>query len=351
MRSYTPDNNGISDTLGEGPYDGEIAEEELWFLPGPMEDEPDYLPPGPRADANECAQIAAWELAQAEQAVHLAQVASRFGALDERLRRGPGGWRHRLALIEASELSWFVGDRVSIDRLGLWHTMRTSAASEDTGALQRAAWAFRRLASGPGPDQALASFLGRRDIPGQDPLSDKISTWNAIMTEAGTLHPIVRACFAFHLWPLAGIGVEGDMLEGAVVAGRISANEGQGGTLFVPVLMGGAGSLGGGGYPADRLRRWLQATEQGLMRAMRHIDQLERWEDTAKDQASSLSGRTPPRLIELFCNWPLVSAPMAEDLTGVSRAAIQRNLAWLEAQGLVKEVTGQGRFRVWRAVL
>lgn len=87
------------------------------------------------------------------------------------------------------------------------------------------------------------------------------------------------------------------------------------------------------------------------MRAMRHIDQLERWEIKARDQASSLSGRTLPRLIELFCNWPLVSAPMAEQLIGVSRAAIQRNLAWLETQGLVKEVTGQGRFRVWRAVL
>jgi len=42
---------------------------------------------------------------------------------------------------------------------------------------------------------------------------------------------------------------------------------------------------------------------------------------------------------------------MAEELTGASRAAVQRNLACLEALGLVKEVTGQGRYRVWRAVL
>ena len=38
---------------------------------------------------------------------------------------------------------------------------------------------------------------------------------------------------------------------------------------------------------------------------------------------------------------------MAETLTGASRAAVQRNLAWMEAHGLIREVTGQGRFRMW----
>ncbi|WP_336420721.1 hypothetical protein [Roseovarius sp. D22-M7] len=351
MRSYPPEKNGIAESHREGPYDDEIAEEELWFLPGPMEEEPDFLPPLPRAEADERAQIAGWELTQGEQAAHLGRVAARFGALDERLRRGPEGWRHRLALIEASELSWLTECRVSTDRLGLWHAMRISAASDDTSALQRATWAFRRLAGGPGPEPDLAGFLGRQEIPRQDPLSEKVATWNAIMSAAGRLHPIVRACFAFYLWPLTGIGIEDDRLEGAVVAGRISASEGQGGILFVPVLMGGAGTLRGGGDPAERLRNWLKAAEQGLVRAMRHIDQLERWEDTARDRAACLSGRTPSRLIEAFCSWPLITAPMAEKFTGVSRAAIQRNLAWFEAQGLVTEVTGQGRFRIWRAVL
>jgi Fe2+ or Zn2+ uptake regulation protein len=40
---------------------------------------------------------------------------------------------------------------------------------------------------------------------------------------------------------------------------------------------------------------------------------------------------------------------MAEALTGASRAAVQRNLAWMEARGLIREVTGQGRYRMWRA--
>jgi Fe2+ or Zn2+ uptake regulation protein len=39
---------------------------------------------------------------------------------------------------------------------------------------------------------------------------------------------------------------------------------------------------------------------------------------------------------------------MAESMTGASRAAVQRNLAWMEAKGLTREVTGQGRYRMWR---
>jgi CO/xanthine dehydrogenase Mo-binding subunit len=36
-------------------------------------------------------------------------------------------------------------------------------------------------------------------------------------------------------------------------------------------------------------------------------------------------------------------------LTGASRAAVQRNLPWMEARGLIREMTGQGRYRMWRA--
>ena len=162
------------------------------------------------------------------------------------------------------------------------------------------------------------------------------------------LHPLVRACFAFHLWPLTGIGPEGDVLEGAVVAARLSGAEGQGGALFAPLQIGGAGGLRGAD-PKERLGRWLKAAEQGTIGSMRQIDQLEAWETRAISRSSRLSGRTPPRLISVLRDWPLVTAPMAEELTGASRATIQRNLAWLEAEGLLREVTGQGRFRVRRA--
>lgn len=62
-----------------------------------------------------------------------------------------------------------------------------------------------------------------------------------------------------------------------------------------------------------------------------------------------LSCRTPPSLRAVLTEWPLVFAPMVEAITGVSRISVQRNLAWMEAQGLICEVSGLGRYRMWRA--
>lgn len=125
----------------------EAHEEDLWFLPGPLDEEPDDLPPGPRAEPAETSVIDDWAKAEAAHAALLARVAGRLGALDDRLLRGPEGWRHRLALIEAADLSWFAGDRVSSDGLALWVSMRLSGAQDDTNALARAHWAVRRLAT------------------------------------------------------------------------------------------------------------------------------------------------------------------------------------------------------------
>ena len=349
MKKHLSDINKETYSLTSGPYDDEAAEEDLWFVSGPLEDAPGRLVSLPHGEPDEHAQLKSWEQAQGAQALHLARVAARFGALDQRLRLAPQGWRHRLALMEASNLSWLAGDRVSVDRLGLWLAMRIGTSGDDTTALQRAGWAFRRLSGGPGPEPDLAGFLNRHEVEGEDPLSDRVAAWNAVMEAAAALHPIVRACLAFHLWPVSGIGLEGDIREGGVVALRISASDGQGAALFVPIMTGGSGRLRGSGEPSDKLRRWLQASEQGLIRAMRHLDQLEQWEITARDRVAGLSGRTPPRLIEALLGWPLVTAPMAERLTGSSRAAVQRNLAWFEAEGLIQELTRQGRFRMWRA--
>jgi hypothetical protein len=91
--------------------------------------------------------------------------------------------------------------------------------------------------------------------------------------------------------------------------------------------------------------------DNGCLAAMRHLDDLEIWSTQAETVMSVLSGRTPPALRAALTEWSLVSAPMAETLIGASRAAVQRNLVWMEARGLICEVTGQGRFRMWRAAV
>jgi hypothetical protein len=330
----------------------ETSEDDLWFLPGPMEVEPDYLPPGPRAELRETAVLDDWRKAEAVNAARLARVAGRIGALDDRLRRGPKGWRHRLALMEAADLSWFVGDRIGPDRLALWISMRLSGVQDNTAALARVGWAVRRLTGGPGPEVDLSAFLDRRDpenIAGEaETFADRAGGWLDLIAQVADLHPITRACVGFRFWSLAGHGQQGDRMEAAITAARIAASEGKG-AVFAPLAMGGAGGLRAGGPPADRLARWLDGMETACLTAMRHLDDIEAWSVRAEAEMTSLSGKTPRALRAVLTEWPLVSAPMGEVLTNASRAAVQRNLTWMEARGLIREVTGQGRFRLWAA--
>ena len=331
--------------------DEEAHEDDLWFLPGPLEEEPDDLPPGPRAEPPDTAVVDDWAKAEGVHAARLAGVAGRLGALDDRLLRGPEGWQYRLALIEAADLSWFAGDRVSADRLALWVSMRLSGAQDDPNALARVGWAIRRLTGGPGPKGDLAAFLDRRDPDSiedsAERFEDRAGGWLHVMAAAANLHPITRACMGFHLWNLAGLGQHGDQMEAAVTASRIAASDGSG-AIFAPLAMGGAGGLRASGLPPERLARWLDGMNSAILTAMRNLDDTQTWSARAEKVMSQLSGRTPAALRSALTEWPLVSAPMAEVLTGASRAAVQRNLAWMEERGLIREVTQQGRFRMWR---
>lgn len=79
------------------------------------------------------------------------------------------------------------------------------------------------------------------------------------------------------------------------------------------------------------------------------LERLTAWRDRAEAETADLQGRTPARLIAALVAHPMLRAAQAEAETGASRAAVQRNLDLLTARGLLREVTGQGRFRVWAA--
>lgn len=203
-------------------------------------------------------------------------------------------------------------------------------------------------------DVIRSAFLDRRDPENMadkaEPFADRAGGWTRLMVEATDLHPISRACMGFHLWNLAGLGHQSERMEAAITASRIVASEGRG-AVFAPLAMGGAGGLRASGPPADRLARWLDGMETACLTAMRHLDDIEAWSARAETEMTALSGKTPRALRAVLTEWPLVSAPMAEALTGTSRSAVQRNLAWMEARSLIREVTWQGRYRMWRANL
>ena len=332
------------------------AEEDLWFLPGPAEEEPGFLSPVQCTEPSETEavrnSVREWAEVEREHAARLARVAGRLGALDDRLARGPTGWRHRLALIEAADLSWFAGSRVGPDRLALWLSMRLSGVQADQAALMRVGWAFRRLSGGPGPRADLPAFLDRRDPEGIAPdaerFEDRSSNWLAMIHAGADLHPITCACMGYHLWAMSGMGeTGGGQIDAAVTAARIATGEARG-MVFTPLAMGGAGGMRAAGTPSERLGRWLDGMTNATLAATRHLDEVEIWEHRAIDQMARLSGRTPAALRRVLTEWPLISAPMVEALTAASRAAVQRNLLWMQDRGLIHEVTGQGRYRMWR---
>ena len=307
-------------------------------------------------------------------------MAARLGILDERLRRGPAGWRQRLALIEAADLSWLTQDRIGLDRLSLYMALRVSTVTDDAQAMYRIGWTVRRLTGGPAPLMRqsgvvdLKTFLARRSKPGQgerfedakassrlldmaarEAFENRAAGWLAMMNQADDLHPMTLACMGFHLWHVAELSQIDDPLEAAVTAARVAVADlasarSAPGAIFAPIAMGGGGGLRAIGEPAARLARWLNAMESGVFAALRRLEEIEAWAANAEREMASLSGKTPPLLRDLFTSWPLVSVQMAEKLTGAHRATVQRNIDWMEDKGLVREVTGQGRYRMWRIV-
>lgn len=371
---YMADQAAPDGSDDRGLYDPEpMSEADLWFLPEPLSQSD--LPPLPRADHRSLLHppdvSRLWMAAEAALARELAGVTLLFGVLDERLRSGPvgGGGRHRLALHAAAGISWAAGDRVAPERLALWTALRLTGPQQDAQALARAGWALRRLEGGPRLEldsvTGLLAFFDRQHLAiqaGDAGLTDLIGLAQGLTH----LHPVTQAAALCQGWQMLGGAMaqsdtaQGDVvrqIEAAVLAARWGARMGQGleagpeaglGAVFLPLGLTGP-TLGGS--VQDRLALWLGRVGQAIRAALRHLDQIALWQTRAQAAMAGAQGRTPDLLIGVLVAWPQVTAAMAEELTGAARATVQRNLARLQAAALIREVTGQGRYRVWSAKL
>ncbi|WP_333834475.1 helix-turn-helix domain-containing protein, partial [Rubrimonas sp.] len=100
-----------------------------------------------------------------------------------------------------------------------------------------------------------------------------------------------------------------------------------------------------------RLAAFLADVADGTRDAMALIDDLAAWRARAEAAAAAMKGATPARAVALLAQRPAVSAPAAAGALGLSDDAALRVLMRLERAGLAREITGQGRFRVWAARL
>ncbi|OSP56001.1 hypothetical protein [Pseudoruegeria sp. SK021] len=357
----------LIDATGRGPYDPDpLGEEDLWFMPAaPDEGMSPVDLPWPVAARPTVSRTSDWGEAEAANAQLLARAAMALGALDERVRQGPPGWRRRLICMEVADLSWHLGDRVAVDRLALFLVLRLSGAGEDGQAMARAAWAVRRLERDTAMDLAdLSGFLGREPVNDASTDPDLMTRpmgaefealaqeWRGSLAQAEALHPLTRAALAWIGWRRMGMSGEDAQLEGAIVASRMAAQAlRRAGLGFVPLALGGADALRAVAPAGTCLQAWYQGVENAALRGLMECDRMEVWQTRAGEAIKDLSGRTPRHLVQALTQWPLASAPMLEHETGSSRAAVQRNMTRFEGLGLVREVTGQSRFRFWQAAV
>lgn len=348
MRSMKPNRQYLLDDIASPPslYDG-AEEPEPWFLPEGAAD--DDLPPGPRAERDSLFDPAVWLAAQGMLSGDLASACLAFGRLDARLAGAGEGMRFRLALQEVADLGWYAGARIGLERLALFVALRVGAGDE-SALLGQSAWGVRRLtgtmpvlAHGAGGQDSLAAFLGFE--------GDAVLDLAATLHGTEMLHPITQAAFLFHAWKMAGAERALKEIEGGVMAARHAGARLGRGALFLPLALGSGTALRGQGSVEARLAAFLRGAEQATLSALMLLDRLTQWESRATTALSDRSGRTPGELVSVFARWPLVSAPMAEAQTGASRAAVQRNMDMMAARGLIREITGQGRYRIWSAAL
>src|SRR5690606_38161300 len=152
------------------------VEAAVWDMPGRT------AAPAPLAAAD-------WLAAERRLGRELARAAAAVARLDERVRQAGSGAVRRIAMAEATALSWEAGDRVAAERLALHDLDRADMVRDDATALGAAHWAFRRLSGGPGPEDGLDTFVGR-DGTGEDPA---VLRWQEELARLDGALPVVRA--------------------------------------------------------------------------------------------------------------------------------------------------------------
>lgn len=316
-------------------------DDDLWFLPAPPEDMAPTDLPWPVAHRSPLPDANAWVLAERSCAGALAEAAHALGRLEGHLAHAPEGAADRLILDEVAGILRLEGVWIGPERLALYRARRLPRPNE-AADLARADWAVRRRSGGPDPLRDLPGFLGARAGP---ETQARARLWHAHLDALPACHPLTRSGFAHHTWRRLERETLDGLLESLGLAARITD------TPHLALAPGGRAALLRPGSAVEQLRGWLEAVRTGAQEAMLTLTRLSLWHRRAEEASTALSGRTPPRLIAALTGHPMLSVEGAAAVTGCSQAACARGLARLEGLGLLREMTGQTRFRFWEAAI
>ncbi|MBC9248449.1 DUF1403 family protein [Paracoccus sp. 11-3] len=302
-----------------------------------------------------------WQTAQATNAVALADAGLAVGRLDQLIAALPEDRRRgaltRLALIEVEAMLW--GQATPLRREEIGRDLMEARASTDLDAMKQARWAIRRLEGQTGLTD-LRAFLALHRAEGDHlpaaqhgrptgrDFDESAGEFLGLIDGLADLHPIARACPARIAWRLANVSAVEDMIEGAVWTGRAMAANCEALT-FLPLGRHGRRVWLDGSAPAERMARHLDAVTQGAVDARRHLSRLSLWAEQARAATATIKGNSPSRIIDALLTQPLMTTAMVEEHAGISRDTAERMLQRLQNDGLVREVTGTRRFRLWSA--
>lgn len=104
-----------------------------------------------------------------------------------------------------------------------------------------------------------------------------------------------------------------------------------------------------GGAPADVLRLWLAEVRDEALAALGELDRVAEWRRRAEGQVADLNGRNSGKILEALAARPYASASDLAEAAAISRDTVGRILKVLEQRGIAQEITGRGRFRLWRS--
>ena len=274
------------------------------------------------------------------------------------------GAAKRLALAEAADIMWLAGDVGARDRLALYaHGVQGAI---DTRDLQ-ADWALRQLQGTGDPAgmsvAELRAFLGllRRADGGAgdwaedqvalfprplgEELDEGLAEWCGIAARLAGQHRLIRAAVLERAWRWLGLSATEDPVTPLVVACRVAAAPGM---TFAP--MAGAArrlrTFARGGSEAARLEAMLEAFAVAAREASLGLERLASWQVRAGAAATTKAMRA---VVAALATRPVASSKAIAAGAGLTPQAVNGAARALLEKGLISEVTGQSRFRLWQA--
>jgi hypothetical protein len=315
-----------------------MNDDDLWFLPPDFEvqdDKPRRVALAQKKDH--------WSEAQSQYSRELSDLSFLQGQY-EAFSFKNSGVRNRIALRCLSQILWWAGIYIPVERIILWKELQLTPNADEQTAYDSAAWAQTRLLGFSKPaDASLSQVI--RVIIDQDTGNDFELPSPLIELEHCTqLTSITQAASVLKLWRQC----HDASLRTDVLAATLAAIIGARTPGFVmPIGLSGVLALRSSGAEDQYLGQWIQGLTQDYQTALAWIDRHDVWQRNAVKCCADQRGDTPLRVVQFAAEQGYVTVASVQSSLAIGRATAQRQLDWLQRRNVLREITGQDRYRIW----